>query len=87
MTEQQAKANQGRIAEHYNLGWWYGVRCKKCCEVYPKFMTTDTTREKCYYECEVCHKKTKLFDMPWQAEEAWNNDEYDETVLRQLSLF
>ena len=87
MTEQQAKANQNRIAKHYNLGWWYGTRCQKCCGVFPKFMTTDTMRCECYYQCEVCGKRTKPFDMPWQAEEAWNNGEYDETVLRQLSLF
>lgn len=86
MTEQQAKANQDRIAAHYELGWWYGTRCRKCCEVFPKLMKTTTTHDQCYYECEVCGKKTKPFDMPWQSEKAWNNGEYVKE-MRQLSLF
>ena len=77
MTTEEAKANQAQIAKHFNLAWWYGIRCEKCCEVYPKFDTEgDSAGGKCFYVCEVCGKRTRGFDMPWQAEEAWNNHEY-----------
>lgn len=87
MTRQEAKANQDRIAKYYDLGWWYGVRCKKCCGVYPKFMKAETMHSECYYQCEVCGKRTKHFDMPLMAEEAWNNGEYVKNEFRQMSLF
>ena len=87
MTAEQAKANQNRIAKHFNLGWWYGTRCKKCCGVYPKLMTTDRLDHKCYYQCEVCGKRTKEHEMPLVAEEAWNNGKYKENEYRQYSLF
>lgn len=87
MTAAEAKANQDRIvADGYELGWWYGTGCKKCCGVYPKFMTrnTEDTRS-AYYECEVCGKRTKeYFTMPWLAEEAWNRDEVTEP---QMNIF
>lgn len=87
MTAEQAKKNQDRIQESgFNLGWWYGVHCEKCCEVYPEFRTTEDSSRGCYYECEVCGKRTEVFDMPWQATEAWNNHEY-KPGLHQLSLF
>ena len=87
MTAEQAKANQDRIAKRFNLGWWYGTGCKKCCDVYPKFMTTEGMNHKCYFQCEVCGKRTKEYEMPWVAEEAWNNDKYKENEYRQYSLF
>ena len=87
MTEAEAKANQDRIiAKGYELGWWYGTRCKKCCGVYPKFKTKDTF-DPCnaYYECEVCGRRTvKEYTMPWLAEEAWNRDEVTDP---QLNIF
>lgn len=86
MTGEEAKRRQNELAKHYNLGWWYGVRCEKCCGVYPKFMTTEDTRGLCYYQCEVCGRKTKKFLMPWIAEEAWNNREYESEYL-QMSLW
>lgn len=75
MTITEAKANQNRIvALGYELGWWYGVRCRKCCGVYPKFMTRDIQDPKnVYYQCEVCGRRTADdYTMPWMAEEAWN---------------
>lgn len=76
MTMAEAKANQERIAQHYNLGWWYGTRCAKCCGVYPKFMRRETFDPKAaYYQCEVCGRRTEYYTMPWLAEEAWNKGE------------
>lgn len=86
MTAKEAKANQDRIAKNFNLGWWYGVNCEKCCGVYPKLMVSGNCNEFCYFQCEVCGKRTKKEVMPWVAEEAWNRHEWIEEV-RQLSLF
>ena len=87
MTAKEAKENQDRIeANGFDLGWWYGTRCQKCCGVYPKFMTSDGMNHACWFQCEVCGKRTKAQVMPWVAEEAWNNGEYVEE-LRQYSLF
>lgn len=72
MTSEEAKANQDRIAEHFELGWWYGTRCSKCCGVYPKLMHTADLL-KCFFECEVCHRRTEPATMPHIAEEEWNN--------------
>lgn len=86
MTAEEAKANQDRIAEHHDLGHWYGTRCEKCCGVYPKFRTKDTfDPQNAYYECEVCGKRTKLYTMPWLAEQAWNNHEYESDHI-QMTL-
>lgn len=83
MTASEAKANQERIAERFDLGWWYGIRCKKCCGVYPKFMKSGDLL-KCFYQCEVCGKRTPNdHEMPWLAEEEWNNM----TEPEQISLF
>lgn len=85
MTASEAKTNQDKlVAKGMQLGWWYGTRCKKCCGVYPKFMTKDI-QDPCnaYYQCEVCGKHTDLYTMPWLAEEAWNSMENDE---QQMSL-
>lgn len=87
MTEAEAKANQDRIiAQGYELGWWYGTGCRKCCGVYPKFMTADIlSPENDYYQCEVCGKRTrKMYSMPWLAEAAWNNGEVTEP---QMNIF
>lgn len=76
MTAQEAKAKQDRISKQYELGWWYGTRCTKCCGVYPKLMVTPDLL-KCFYECEVCHRRTKPELMPWIAEEAWNSGQIE----------
>lgn len=75
MTREEAKAEQDRIAEHFNLGWWYGTKCKPCCGVYPKIRTSDGFDARCWYECPVCGTRTEPFSMPWLAEEAWNRGE------------
>ena len=87
MTAEQAKANQDRIAKHYDLGWWYGTRCKKCCGIYPKLMYYEKMEHRVYYQCEVCGKRTNPKKMPWIAEKTWNDGEYVENELRQYSLF
>lgn len=75
MTAAEAKANQERIvAKGYDLGWWYGTRCRKCCGVYPAFRRGDGQDPcDCWYECEVCGRKTGKHTMPWLAEEEWNS--------------
>ena len=74
MTAAEAKANQERIAERFDLGHWYGTMLGKCCGVYPKAMSFGSSvSEMAYYQCEVCGKRTEPFEMPWQAREAWDN--------------
>ena len=83
MTSAEAKANQDRLAEHYDLGWWYGVRCAKCCGVFPKLMMTKDMLE-CFYQCEVCGRRTAPEKMPYIAEEAWNNGRI---MCNQISIY
>lgn len=84
MTTEEAAANQKRIAERYNLGWWYALNAEKCCGVFPKVMTANTLDVKdCYLQCEVCRKRTKLYTMPWLAVEAWNKHEYKDEWTQQ----
>ena len=87
MTREEAKANQDRLSQHYDLGHWYGTNCEKCCGVYPKldFEGSNTCAD-VFYVCEVCGKRTKGYSMPWIAEEAWNNHEY-KNKNTQLTLF
>lgn len=89
MTREEAKANQDEIERGpFKLSYWYGTNCEKCCGVYPKFRTgydpAKHMQDACWYECEVCGKRTEFFGMPWQAEEAWNAGKFME---QQLSLF
>ena len=79
MNKRQAIENQTRIAKQYDLGHWYGVSCRKCCEVFPKLMTAGNGD--CYYQCEVCGRRTKQHTMPWLAREEWNS------MDRQMSIF
>ena len=81
MTKQEAIENQTKIAEHYNLGWWYGTNCQKCHDVYPKLMTTGNGD--CYYQCEVCGKRSGSHSMPWLARDDWNSM----AVTGQMSIF
>lgn len=88
MTEEEAKKNQAELSAHYNLSYWYGTSCKKCCGVYPKLMTTGATHEQCYFQCEVCSRRTEAVDMPWISKELWNEDNtYIEHGTVQISLF
>lgn len=76
MTAQEAKKQQSDLAaKGYKLGWWFGTRCAKCCGVYPRFKTTDDMRGYCYYKCDVCGRESGRHDMPWEAEEDWNNSD------------
>lgn len=83
MTREEAKKNQDRIARFYNLSYYYGTNCEKCCGVYPKFKT-DGMQAVCWYECEVCGKRTKPAGMPWIAEEAWNAHKYEEEQIKMF---
>lgn len=84
MTREEAIKNQEEIAKNYELSWWYGTNCEKCCGVYPKFRTSTGLDSYCWYECEVCGKRTENASMPWIAEREWNNGNFRET---QISLF
>jgi hypothetical protein len=73
MSPEEAKAHQEQlIADGWNIGFWYGTGCKKCCGVYPKFIIQIWPKDLCRYECEVCGKTTEPYRMIWEAEEAWN---------------
>ena len=88
MTPEEAKAEQDRIAQHFKLEWWYGTGCVKCCGVFPKFESTGGSIDLSYYECPVCHKRTKGHVFPHLAEDAWNRGEtYREKASEQLTLF
>ena len=86
MTAEEAKKYQDQIvAEGWDLGFWYGTKCAKCCGVYPKFVNVYTDgQDLCRYECEVCGKKTAVYSMPWLARDAWNNGKF---VISQGALF
>lgn len=84
MTEEEARAHQEELSKHFDLSYWYGTNCKKCCGVYPKFHSGTVLHPCCWYECEVCGSRTEEKPMPWIARDAWNNGEVSEP---QLSLF
>lgn len=62
----------------FDLGWWFGTECEKCCDVYPRLVTRDVNDKyhDTAYKCDVCGKQTEWTGMPWQARDAWNNHEY-----------
>ena len=78
MTQEQAMAEQERIVKDgYKLGWWYGTNCRKCCGVFPKFMKAYTAAGgKCFYQCDVCGRKSGLHEMPWLARDDWNEMDF-----------
>lgn len=83
MTREEAKAKQDELeARGWNLSWWYGTKCEKCCGVYPMFCTSDANGGGCWYECEVCGKRTHELPMPWMAAEAWNRHEFKVEQIR-----
>lgn len=85
MTGDEAKRHQDRIAaEGWALGFWYGTGCTKCCGVYPKLISGIAPNDLCRYECEVCGKTTEAYEMPWLAEEAWNEGRF---ITAQGRLF
>ena len=89
MTREEASYEQRMLQiKGFNLSFWFGTGCEKCCGVYPRFKKKDTNDKyhDCYYQCDVCGKQTDYYGMPWQCEEAWNNHNYlGEGV--QMSIF
>lgn len=75
VSEDEAKRHQDKLGK--NAGWYYGVNCKKCHGVYPKHINEQNFRAFAYYLCPVCGKESKHCSMPWEAEKAWNNDEFE----------
>ena len=84
MTAAEAKARQDELSKHFKLSYWYGTGCEKCCGVYPKFMTGGVQGNDCWYQCEVCGKRTEPQLMPWIAAREWNEGHFRNL---QLSLF
>jgi len=84
MTQEEAAAKQVEISKNYDLSFWYGTGCDRCCGVFPKFMTTDTMNPMCWYECEVCGKRTEPQPMPWLAKAAWNKGQFLEKQIRMF---
>lgn len=84
MTIEEAKRNQNELAKHYDLRFWFGTNCEKCCEVFPRFIIENPIFGGCYYKCDVCGKRTRVAPMPWVAQKWWNAHEYEE---QQLTIF
>lgn len=85
MTAAEAKARQDDLeARGFSLSYWYGTKCKQCHGVYPAFHHSEANGGGCWYECEVCGKRTEEMSMPWMAEEAWNAGQFRE---EQISWF
>ena len=73
MSAEEAKARQDDIAQRFDLSWYYGTKCEKCCGVYPKSCHSGSSMSADhYYQCEVCGKRTEPHSMPWISREAWN---------------
>ena len=62
-------------AAGFDIAWWFGVRCEKCCGLYPRLIVENTSDAMCWYECDVCGRRGAKREMPWQAERAWNDGE------------
>ena len=73
ISEETSKRNQEELSRHFDISHWYGTRCVQCCGVFPKSMESGGMENLSYYQCEVCGKRTGLYEMPWQARDAWNN--------------
>ena len=85
MTAREAANEQNRLRiMGYSLGYWFGTKCEKCCGVYPRFIKTG--KDDCFYQCDVCGKRTEPCVMPWVAEEAWNKHHYTGAGV-QISMF
>ena len=72
------------------LSFYYGLDCKKCCGVYPRYFTTDGFESKGYYVCLVCGKESEHGDMEHLARANWNEGRYEwkpEEKEYQYSIF
>ena len=86
MTQAEAIQNQSRLqSSGFDLGYWYGTECYKCHGVFPKFMSKQDNSGDCWYQCEVCGKRSRPGNMPWVARENWNNGLFQ--TLDQMDLF
>ena len=85
ISAEEAKYKQDELeGKGFDLGFWYGTKCEKCCGVFPAFRHSDANGGGCWYECEVCGKRTEEKTMPWLAEQDWNAGIFKED---QISLF
>lgn len=85
MTRDEAKAIQDRIERRgFNLGHWFGVKCKKCCGVYPRLMISEANGGGCWYECDVCGTRTEETTMPWISMELWNDGKFVESQISMM---
>ena len=79
MTREQAMEEQRLLKQKgFNLGWYFGTKCEKCCDVYPRLLhrNVNDKRRDTYYRCDVCGKQTEYYGMPSEAEKAWNEHRY-----------
>lgn len=79
MTQREAETEQKLLEiKGFNLGWYFGTKCEKCCGVFPRLCIRDIQDKyhDTYYKCDVCGKQTEYYGMPKQAEDAWNRHEY-----------
>ena len=80
MTMEDAILEQEEIVRRgFNLGWWFGTNCRKCCSVFPRLIAND---HDCWYQCPVCGQRTEPASMPWIAEEAWNSGRFRDEILQ-----
>lgn len=86
-TEKEMKDIQDRLGNL--LGFYYGTSCKKCCGVFPAFMTEDGNDPKCYYVCLVCGKESTHEDLLHLARDSWNYGKYKwvPNGNKQFSIF
>lgn len=75
-TESQIKAAMA-IAERFGIN---------LPDVFTKLMISGGMQDACWYQCEVCGRRTEPQTMPWIAEKVWNKGEYLDEML-QYSLF
>lgn len=77
MTQKEAILKQNTLRRlGFPLGWWYGTDCRKCCGVYPEFISDVNGHGLCAYRCPVCGKESSPAVLPWLARDAWNAGQY-----------
>lgn len=79
MTQKEAQDQQQMLQiKGFNLGWWFGTDCEKCCGVFPRLVRRDVNDKyhDTAYKCDVCGKQSEWLGMPWQARDAWNSHRF-----------
>ena len=85
MTKEEAKAIQDGLKEKgFDLGFWYGTGCAKCCDVFPELVVPNVLYGGVYFQCPVCGKRTEERPMPWVSAEAWNRGEFVDEQIRMF---